>query len=50
MKKAEDKLTCFRCGEEILEQLYVRTLSKENSHIYCQATGVKPKVETPDGV
>jgi len=38
-------LKCFRCGEEIKDIFYVKTLSGETAHTYCQATGVKPKQE-----
>ena len=36
------ELICFRCGKPIEGYLYVHTLSDENAHVYCQATGVKP--------
>ena len=50
-KMKKKKLICFRCGEVIEGSngliLYVRTLSHEDSHIYCQATGVKPAKVNP---
>ena len=41
-KKEIKKLTCFRCGKPIEEELYVRTLSNETTHLYCQINGIKP--------
>jgi ribosomal protein L37E len=35
------EIKCFRCGETINNELFVKTLSNEYSHIYCQATGRK---------
>ena len=43
MTKITDDMRCFRCGKPIRNgEFYVHTLSNENAHVYCQATGVKP--------
>jgi ribosomal protein L37E len=36
------EIKCFRCGKPINNELFVKTLSNEYSHIYCQAPGRKP--------
>jgi hypothetical protein len=35
------KKICFRCGKPITDELYIVTLSKQDSHLHCQITGVK---------
>ena len=43
MTEITDDMRCFRCGKPIRNgEFYVHTLSNENAHVYCQATGVKP--------
>ena len=51
MTEITDDMRCFRCGKPIRNgEFYVHTLSNENAHVYCQATGVKPnKQEKGEG-